>query len=370
MYRLKRRKLVIATLVTSIIVFRLTPMVAPFPCVATFVWSDNFDDGNYDGWTIQNGTFSATNNMLVITGSKLEWHVAHHPSTVAYGTWAFDIYLNETEGEYFYIHFIATDAIIHDELPSTCYSIVINFAPLGYHLWKTTHKDSHESVILGLTEYPPNPGWNHIDVTRNTDGQFYVYVNNSLIIGALDNEIQTSNQFIYGVIRGSHPMDNIVVKDEITILPEPADIKFDREDLTVSCQQNSSTSTVIPVRNYGESAGTATLKVGTGSSGITVTCEPTIISNLQYNSYQDVTISVEVPSSVELGSYEIPLELYNDSTLLDTLKLNVTVTSVDTTTKDTTSFDIPVIGVMFVLGIVGAIGLMVVLRQSLRKFQR
>ncbi|MFX0151113.1 MAG: hypothetical protein ACFFAJ_10060 [Candidatus Hodarchaeota archaeon] len=354
MYRTKRKKLVISTLVTSIIVFLLTPMVQPFPCAATVVWSDDFNDGNCDGWTIQNGTFSATNNMLVATGSKFEWHLAHHPSTLVYGTWAFDIYLNETEdSDYFFIHFLALDTRTYgsDELPLNCYSIVISFGPRGYHLWKTTDTDTHESIMLGHTDYPPTPGWNHIDITRNTDGQFYVYVNNSLAIGALDNEIKSSNHFIYGVISGCHPIDNIVVKDDITIFPEPADIKFDREDLTVSCQQNNSNSEVIRVKNYGEAVGNATFEVGTGSSGITVTVEPTMISNLQYNSYQDVIISVEVPSSVEPGSYEIPLELYDDSTLLDTLKLNVTVTGADTT-DGTASLEIPVIGVMFALGIV------------------
>ncbi|MFX0206221.1 MAG: hypothetical protein ACFFDT_09550 [Candidatus Hodarchaeota archaeon] len=352
MYRTKRKKLVIPTLVTSIIVFLLTPMVQPVPCAATVVWSDDFNDGNYDGWTIQNGTFSATNYMLVATGSKFEWHVANHTSTLVYGTWTFDIYLNETENtDYFFIHFLATNAVLYDEMPLNSYSIVISFGPRGYQLWKTTNTDTHESTTLGHTDYEPTPGWNHIDVTRHTNGQFYVYVNNSLAISALDNEITTSNQFIYGVITGCHPIDNIVVKDDITIFPEPADIKFEIEDLSVSCEQNSSTSEVIHVRNYGEAAGNATFKVGTGSSGITMTVEPTMISNLQYNSFQNVIISVEVPSSVEPGSYEIPVELYDDSTLLDTLKLNVTVTGADTT-DGTASLEIPVIGVMFALGIV------------------
>ena len=32
-------------------------MFMTVPCKASTVWSDNFDDGNYYGWTVMNGTF-------------------------------------------------------------------------------------------------------------------------------------------------------------------------------------------------------------------------------------------------------------------------------------------------------------------------
>ena len=39
-------------------------MYQPVLCNATVVWSDNFDDGDHEGWTIESGDFAVGDGML------------------------------------------------------------------------------------------------------------------------------------------------------------------------------------------------------------------------------------------------------------------------------------------------------------------
>ncbi len=61
-----------------------------FPCKAEVVWSDNFDDGNYGGWYVANGTFSAVDHTLKpVLGDN--YYEIGHTSTINNGTWSFDV---------------------------------------------------------------------------------------------------------------------------------------------------------------------------------------------------------------------------------------------------------------------------------------
>jgi hypothetical protein len=66
---------------------------------AVVVWSDNFDDGNYDDWTVDLG------DWRILDGTMDAYHVdeiesiAWHESTQVTGTWSFDYY-----------HFVSTDS--------------------------------------------------------------------------------------------------------------------------------------------------------------------------------------------------------------------------------------------------------------------
>jgi len=57
-------------------------------CSAQNSWSDDFSDGNYDYWTVEEGTFNASNHILETTGDaggSVDWHKIRHSSYVAYG---------------------------------------------------------------------------------------------------------------------------------------------------------------------------------------------------------------------------------------------------------------------------------------------
>ena len=89
----------LAFILVGLAVLLVNPQTIPLPCAAALHFSDDFNDGNYDGWTIMaintsgghhinvtGGSFSVDDGALRANGTNVEWNVAHHPSSVAYGT--------------------------------------------------------------------------------------------------------------------------------------------------------------------------------------------------------------------------------------------------------------------------------------------
>ncbi|MHA2350713.1 MAG: hypothetical protein ACXADL_13910, partial [Candidatus Thorarchaeota archaeon] len=76
---------------------------SPLASRSAEVWSDDFDDGNYDGWTIcenpdlfiADSNWSAADYCLEIV--QEDWGIISYPSSVAYGTWSFDFKANESQ---------------------------------------------------------------------------------------------------------------------------------------------------------------------------------------------------------------------------------------------------------------------------------
>ncbi len=57
-------------------------------------------------------------------------------------------------------------------------------------------------------------GWKHFTITRDITGQFYVYMNETLILGFKDNQHTISKQFFFGASAGP-AIDNIVVSNTV-----------------------------------------------------------------------------------------------------------------------------------------------------------
>jgi hypothetical protein len=207
----------------------------PVPVVADEVWSDDFTDGNYDGWTISdnsrvydgaygwNGSdWTAANQYLQL--DQEEWGIISYPSNVAYGTWSFDFKANETlsaHGALGNIEFISNNIHDLDDIDEGIAYLIQFNAPTGVNFYISLRK----YVGDVLTEYAnttpiPFAGWHHIDVTRNTTGGFSVYHNYSLIIQEVDTEIDTSEMFWLWFERGQM-IDNIVVNDEVIPITPP-----------------------------------------------------------------------------------------------------------------------------------------------------
>ncbi|MFQ5833821.1 MAG: hypothetical protein ACE5H4_14025 [Candidatus Thorarchaeota archaeon] len=67
-------------------------------CDAVVLWSDDFSDGNYDGWTVVDGEWSAANHTLEVVGDSpvdcegcVILGTIYHESSVTSETWSFDI---------------------------------------------------------------------------------------------------------------------------------------------------------------------------------------------------------------------------------------------------------------------------------------
>ncbi|MFX0066251.1 MAG: NEW3 domain-containing protein, partial [Candidatus Hermodarchaeota archaeon] len=162
----------------------------------------------------------------------------------------------------------------------------------------------------------------------------------------------TTSKYFGFVTMSRHALDNITVDNEIIVFPDPADLKFKDESVSVSCKQNSSTTASIYVQNKGDVAGSATLVVGTTPDGITVTLDSTSITDLKLGTSQTVIATIEASSAITPGDYEVNLELRDGSTVLDTIKLIITILEASKPPPADDSPGFLVIGVIFAIGTV------------------
>jgi len=206
-------------------------------CKAAEVWSDDFNDRNYNGWTAFGldlttepqtqlaANYSAADGTLQNTGpqaDRIVWSYAVHGSSVAYGTWSFDVNAVDTPSHHFCVWFMTLDPIVLNG-----YDLAIAVGRgLGsgpdrlidreFALFKHVNG---RAFRLGRYAVPGRiTGWQHIDITRDKSGQFYVYVNGTLRIKAIDIQHTTSKYFMFGSEVGP-ALDNVVVSDTVDIRP-------------------------------------------------------------------------------------------------------------------------------------------------------
>jgi hypothetical protein len=91
----RRRSLVLLGVVGLIMALSLPTDVVS--ATQTFDWSEDFSDGNYDGWNITAGAFAVTDGKLTVTevapGPALP--VILHPSNATFGNWTFDVEIGD-----------------------------------------------------------------------------------------------------------------------------------------------------------------------------------------------------------------------------------------------------------------------------------
>ncbi|MHA2159253.1 MAG: hypothetical protein ACXABE_10180 [Candidatus Thorarchaeota archaeon] len=197
-------------LIGLIFVFSLLPQ-----STAAVVWEDNFDDGNYDDWTVSQGSWNASNGYLeAVYGTDLLHEIWHNSSQIE-GTWSFDIFLVYDSNDYGSIYF---DFIVNG---TSEYSFRVS-CDEGNPVVALIGGVTLESAGLAVG----NQTWTHFDITRNSTGGMNVYVNKTgpvaePILTAIDTTHSISERFeiasTYSV-EGSR-VDNIVVKDTIDIIP-------------------------------------------------------------------------------------------------------------------------------------------------------
>ncbi len=99
-------------------------------------------------------------------------------------------------------------------------------------------------VNTELDRYDPTEditGWYHVDVTRNSLGQFYLYINGTHRMDAVDSTENTANYFAF-YCGNRDALDNVVVSDTVdfadptttdTITPPPPIPGFPRSSIIV-----------------------------------------------------------------------------------------------------------------------------------------
>ncbi len=199
-------------LMVSALALIITTLLSANNTSAAIVWQDNFNDGDYDGWTIEGlGDFGITSNALIATGSAGVWNFIRYPSTVAFGWWSFDVLSEDAPGNHSYVYIISGVA----EIPN--YRLAIWTG--SYSTWasgpgvsviKTNTTDN-----FSIAEWFPGTafsGWHSYNVTRDNTGLFNIYIDGTLRLTFTDNEITTSSYFRFGAQENSG-IDNVVVND-------------------------------------------------------------------------------------------------------------------------------------------------------------
>ncbi|UCE11720.1 MAG: hypothetical protein JSW61_07265 [Candidatus Thorarchaeota archaeon] len=194
-------------------------------------WSDDFDDEDISDWHIDGinwtadpgyyipGNFTATGGVLRATGP--ECNFAGHNSSVAFGTWIFDVDIQDPVNEYhFYISIISAtfnEREIEERRGSPGYAIGFYTPDDGQHEIRIL-RGSHDLTPHGLfMDYYYDDdiiGWKNIIVTRETSGQFYVYLDGVLILEGVNLDYTTSERFVLWS-HGGPAIDNVSVSNTI-----------------------------------------------------------------------------------------------------------------------------------------------------------
>ncbi|MFW9849652.1 MAG: hypothetical protein ACFFF4_10935 [Candidatus Thorarchaeota archaeon] len=212
---------------------------------AVEVWSDNFEDGNYDGWTPNSyytyNCWSCANNCLCL--NQDDTGAVHHPSTQAVGTWQFDVYSGDGIAS---VYFISNQ---HGSLNWTGYTLQLNriMHAEGDQLSLTLSKKGYIYDLserldiwfigeeLGYYRIEQSPGaWQHLRVTRSAVGHFKVYLNDTFVFDATDTEYETSEYFTF-VASGHLAIDNIVVDNEVPVETDYTPIIVSGSVLAIVC---------------------------------------------------------------------------------------------------------------------------------------
>ena len=145
---------------------------------AVYNWSDNFDDNNYDGWTLDGGTYDASGGMLTATALMPgpAFGNIYHPSNTSMGTWSFDLHVvdDAVNGNHLWIPFMR----VGPGAAFTGYQFAIELLGNALYLYKDINTQ------IGVYSMGYMLGYHHITVERNTtdENMFYVYHNGTLAI--------------------------------------------------------------------------------------------------------------------------------------------------------------------------------------------
>jgi len=180
--------------------------------IAPIAWSDDFNDGDYDGWDVDLGGWSAADNIMRATAS--DWNAVHHSSTVSNGTWSFDVYHMGSDG--IEVWFICNTLGGPYNMATDGYQVALDQSRGAFELWKRTGYDPDISTKIDSYSIPGGPeGWWHIAVTRDSEGRIRAYLNGTLRLEAVDTLFNTSSYFCLNTFN-TQAVDNIVVNTEVT----------------------------------------------------------------------------------------------------------------------------------------------------------
>jgi hypothetical protein len=212
------------------------------------VWSEDFNDGNYDGWGTMGiditgeGVLVSTpnwsvNDGVLCAGEGPHFNIANHTSTIVYGKWEFDFYVVVGPWHHSAVY-ITKEGWELQEGVENGYAIAFaqssySVSEPGIHIAKSSgyHSTWHEFWLT-----PVNNTWFHVEVTHRENGTFNVYINGTLRIEWVDDSLPDSTHFELALEPGCR-VDNIVVSRFV-------------EDTTTTTTETDTTTDVTQPPDY------------------------------------------------------------------------------------------------------------------------
>jgi len=172
------------------------------------VWSDDFDDGDYAGWTVDAGMFSAEENVLnpMLEGAG---NTIYRVSSVSQGTWSFDAFFTEYGSGA--VDFMLTIDNYGYELEMPDANMIQFYRMEG----------GTQTRLIYFTFQNSLSSWQHFDITRDSDGRTCIYHNGTLVIDTVETTYSQSQVFVYITTHSGQAIDNIVVSNTVDIEPPP-----------------------------------------------------------------------------------------------------------------------------------------------------
>jgi hypothetical protein len=187
------------------------------------IWSDDFDDEDISDWQqfavdpalpepVLPGNSSAVGGVLRHIGTERAY--AGHNSSVAFGSWEFDVDVQDNLRDGEIIFPFISEAWNYDwparENVGEAYVLVFYIEPSEHTV--ALKKTSHDNGVLELDSFTSTSliGWKNIIITRELSGQFYVYMDEVLILKGKNLQHTTSERF-YFVSYGGPAIDNVTV---------------------------------------------------------------------------------------------------------------------------------------------------------------
>jgi hypothetical protein len=298
---------------------------------AAEVWSCDFDDGNISDWSIYGiegqyppytnppGNFTTEDGVLRSNSTGEVFSIATHNSSVAYGTWSFDVDVVDTYNHEIVIPFIMIEWDLAD------WGIQDYFFQIVTGMYQSSDQPRLQAGKAYVTVegsaiewYGPYLhddilGWKHFIITRDITGQFYFYMNGTLAFGFKDTQHTTCNEFIFST-GGGPAIDNIVVSDSVDYDAAPPEWTQEPTDQVIELGQdfrydlnatdfsgvedwwlNDNTNFVIDYN--GVIYNKVDLEFGTYALNVSVD------DTLGFTQSAVFTVSVQIPPSPALGFY-------------------------------------------------------------------
>ena len=217
--------------------FLLLPLTQVFTAE---VWTEDFEIGPFDEWylrgyeLIDNTAYQTdvaptiTNGMLQMPLiNRFDWNASQalRNSTLAYGSWSFDLYVTPGLDHTPYCAFwpISNIALnlsglaLDDPYLNAYYVLFGEFNADGtphIDFWEIT--SGVENRFRKYDFMTPFAGSYHVEITRALDGNWRIYFDDIFLFSVVDNTTTTSERITISNRFGDPAFDNITLMDSFT----------------------------------------------------------------------------------------------------------------------------------------------------------